>query len=609
MSNFVLEDCFFAPRIERNMQSTVPAVWAACEKTGRFKAFDLNWKEGDPGKPHIYWDSDVAKLLEGMCRMYALNGDKKLLSEIDSLVDRIVASQQSDGYLNSYFTQIEPDKRFTNLFDAHELYCAGHLMECAVEHFRATGSRKMLDCMCRYADYLYKVFGPGGERRGCPGHEEIELALCSLYDASGEKRYLDLAEHFLNIRGVEPNSFAEEREVNYQSLRNRQAHKPVREQFTAEGHAVRMLYLARGMAEVAARTGDTTLLDACEAIAQNIAGNRMYITGAVGSSSFGEAFTADGDLPDTSAYAESCASIALALFAETMLKITGKVFYAELLERVLYNGAISGLSLPGDRFFYANLLVSSAATNEHGWVFRERKEWFGCSCCPTSYTRFLPQIGRMCVQDTSDALQITVPAAGVFYDDNNDKVLEISGQYPFDGNIKIKVVRNMERALKFRVMKHCCNCRITRNGEPVVCENNGNFAILAEKLTAGDVFEITFELITELVYPNSRLVANRGMAAIQRGAVVYCLESCDNPDWSVGKGAFSISMNAAEVSGDELLAGVKKVVVDGSLLTDGSEELYSTVQPQWHPARFTLIPYAFWQNRGLGEMTVFMPVR
>ena len=609
MSYFELEDCFFAPRIARNSSATIPAVYAACENTGRFAAFDLNWHEGDPNKPHIYWDSDVAKLLEGMCRMYASNKDAALYSKIDALVDRIISSQQSDGYLNSYYTQIEPEKRFSNLLDGHELYCAGHLMECAVEHFRATGSKKMLDCLCRYADYLYKVFGPNGERRGCPGHEEIELALCSLYDVTNEKRYLDLAAHFLNGRGTEPNTFCMEREVNEQTLRNRQAHKPVREQRTAEGHAVRMLYLARGMAEVAVRTNDQTLLDACEAIAQNIANKRMYITGATGSSSHGEAFTVDGDLPDTSAYAESCAAMALALFAETMLKITGKAFYAGILERVLYNGALSGLSLLGDRFFYANLLASSDATYEHGWVFRERKEWFGCSCCPTSYTRFLPQIGRMCVQETSRAVQITVPAAGSFYDNDGRKILEITGNYPFDGNVTVKVCSNMNKALAFRIMEHCSSVKCKYNDQILELEAQEGFVILSSRLTAGDRFEITLEIAAALIYPNSQLAANRGMAAVQYGAVIYCLESCDNANWQVGKGAFSAIPEISESACSELLPGVKKLTVNGFLQTSSSSKLYSTEAPTWQKTRFTLIPYAFWQNRGKGDMAVFMPVK
>jgi DUF1680 family protein len=379
------------------------------------------------------------------------------------------------------------------------------------------------------------------------------------------------------------------------------------------------LYLYSGIADMALENGDEVLYQNLESVFEDITERKMYITGGVGSTRIYEGFTIPYDLPNHTAYTESCCAIAMMLFASRMRRIAKKAKYGHLMERVLYNSMLSSTSLDGKAFFYENPLeISLPEYNREVGALPERRERlpitqrlevFGCSCCPTSYTRFLPQIGRMCVQDTTDALQITVPAAGVFYDDNNDKVLEISGQYPFDGNIKIKVVKNMARALKFRVMKHCSNCRITRNGEPLACENNGNFAILAEKLTAGDVFEITFDLITALVYPNSRLVANRGMAAIQRGAVVYCLESCDNPNWSVGKGAFSTSINAAEVSGDELLAGVKKVVVDGSLLTDGSEELYSTVQPQWQAARFTLIPYAFWQNRGAGEMTVFMPVR
>ncbi len=606
---FELNDRVFAPQIAADAAVTIPAVLEECRQTGRIAAFDLAWKPGAPNPPHIFFDSDVAKLLEGMCRIYEINRDARLRTEIDTLTHKIIAAQQPDGYLNTYYTQVEPEKRFTDLFDGHELYCAGHLIEAGIAHFRATGERTLLDAVCRYADYLNAEFGPRGRRRGCPGHEEIELALAQLFDVTGRQCYLDLARHFLDVRGVEPNSFASERTVSVEMLRNRQAHRPVREQHTAEGHAVRMLYLARGMAEVGLRTGDRTLLDACAAIARNIAEQRMYITGGVGSSATGKAFTVNGDLPDTSAYAESCGAIALAFFARTMLAATGERFYADLIERVLYNGAASGIDRSGRRFFYANLLASSEATVEHGWVFRQRREWFGCSCCPTSFTRYLPQLSSFCVQNPPGTLQIAIPAAGTVRQDQTE-LLQLRGNYPYEGSIRIEWRCASPLTLRLRIPKWCGKFRILRNRVETAAPLRDGWLELAGPWQAHDQIEMMLDMPFELVYPAARLAANRGMAALVRGPLVYCMETCDNPSWRFGAGAFSQVPDAAEFSPANLPAGTVGAEVAGwSDQRNPAGPLYGSTAPDWQPTRWKFIPYAFWQNRGAGEMAIYLPVR
>ena len=285
-----LLDPVFAPRQETGYRVTIPGCIRRCEETGRLKAFKLQWKKGEPEQPHVFWDSDVAKVLEGMAEMLMVHPDPAMEKELDELVDLIVGAQQEDGYLNVHFTVVEPEKRWSNLGNQHELYCAGHLIEAAVAHFEATGSRKFLDAMCRYADYIASVFGPApGQKRGYPGHEEIELALVRLYRAVGEKRYLELAKFFIDERGAEPSYFVDvEKSLNRAQLPNRQAHKPVRLQEKAVGHAVRAVYLYCGMVDVAVETQDSGLLNAAVRLFDNVTQRQMYITGGIGSTTHNE---------------------------------------------------------------------------------------------------------------------------------------------------------------------------------------------------------------------------------------------------------------------------------------------------------------------------------
>ena len=316
-----------------------------------------------PDMPHIFWDSDVAKVVEGMAYSILLRPDGRMEKRLNDLVDRIVSAQREDGYLNTHFSVVDQDKRWRTLHRDHELYCAGHLMEAAVAHHQATGRTNFLDAMCRYADYIDSVFGrEEGKRRGYPGHEEIELALCRLAGETGREKYLKLAKYFVDERGQTPNYFVEEEGVSAEALAELQAHKPVREQTEAVGHAVRAGYLYAGMADVAAATGDAELLAACETLFENIRTRRMYITGGIGSHRDGERFDKDWNLPNETCYAESCAAISLALFARRMLNITGNGKYADVMERAMYNAIPCGISLDGVRYFYQNPLEMNLNT-------------------------------------------------------------------------------------------------------------------------------------------------------------------------------------------------------------------------------------------------------
>ena len=319
---------FFKSRQDVNRKVTLPMEHEQCQRTGRIGAFRLEWKAGEPNQPHHFWDSDLAKWIEAAGYALAREADPQLEKAVDEVIDLIVAAQQPDGYLNLFYTVVQPGKRWTNLRDMHELYCAGHLMEAAVAYYEGTGKRKLLDCLCRYADHIAGTFGPGeGQKRGYCGHPEVELALMKLYRATSNQRYRELAQFFVTERGQRPSYFDMEADARGESRVNQwhqtyeyfQAHAPLVEQKTIEGHAVRALYLLSGAIDVAAETGDAKLWGACKRLFDNAVQQRMYITGAVGSARHNERFTYDYDLPNETAYAETCANIALALAAWRML--------------------------------------------------------------------------------------------------------------------------------------------------------------------------------------------------------------------------------------------------------------------------------------------------
>ena len=608
LKNIHLKDGVFAPRQETNWKTTIPSCIRRCGETGRLKAFKLQWKEGDPDKPHIYWDSDVAKVLEGMAASLQIHPDPELEKQLDELVDLVVGAQQPDGYLNTHFTVTEQDKRWTNLFNWHELYCAGHLMEAAVAHYQATGKRKFLDAMCRYADYIDSLFGrEPGKKRGYPGHEEIELALVKLYHATGEKRYLELSRYFVEERGTEPNYFVTVENCPESGLINRQAHKPVRQQTAADGHAVRAMYLFAGLADIAGETSDPGLLECAERLFRNTVQRRMYITGGVGSTHFGEAFTQDFDLPNILAYAESCAAIGLALFAKRLLDITGKREYADVLERVLYNNGLSGISLQGDTFFYANPLEMNGTFFNRGHIFFSRQKWFDCSCCPTNYCRFLPRLGLFCADVAAGRVRIDIPAAMTI--SSPEYELEISGQYPYDGKISVRIVKGGKFALSLRIPSWCRKYSVSLNGKPSETALRNGYWTLDREWNSGDEILLDLDMPAEVVYANAAVPADIGKAAIQRGPVVYCLESVDNPDILLHTVRISAHPDFEVTAASGLPAGTQAIRFSGEAAHPADDQLYSVKPPVYKPVQLCAIPFALWQNRGESSMQVFLQVK
>ena len=615
-----LADPVLAPRVEANRAATIPACLRHFEKEHCIDALKLKWKKGDKWWPHIFWDSDVAKVAEGMARELARKPDPALAKQLDRLARLIVSAQRPDGYLNTHFTLVEPEKRWTNLHDWHELYCAGHLIEAAVAHFEATGERFFLDAMRRYADLIAKTFGrKPGQKRGYPGHEEIELALCRLAWMTDETKYLDLAAYFVGERGRKPNYYVKKEGWEEWRLRYLQAHERPRDQREAVGHAVRWAYLCCGMADVADRTGDAGLLDACRAMWENCTQRRMLVTGGIGTDRGSEAFERDFKLDNLTAYAESCAAIGLALFSRRMHEITGEGRYVDAIERALYNGILSGVSLSGDRFFYQNPLASNADSP----YARERQEWFYCSCCPTNFARFLPQVSQLCWAWRPGEVRLCIPAATEFKLESGMKIV-VSGGYPYDGAIRIRFEGAFRTArfpgmlgvtkpskipprpfvLSLRIPDWCETFAVAVNGKRLAAKPKDGFVSVERAWKPGDEVALDLAMPVRVLRANDAVQADAGRIALQRGPLVYALESVDN-----GPGLHRLSIPAKQAFKLVAAKGLPKgtVAIAGTAFetTRPGDALYSTAATRTRRRRFVAIPYALWQNRGPAEMQVW----
>ncbi|MBQ3810037.1 MAG: glycoside hydrolase family 127 protein [Kiritimatiellae bacterium] len=600
-----LADPVLAPRVEANRTATIPACLKHFEKEHCIDALKLKWKKGDKWYPHIFWDSDVAKVVEGMARELARRPDPALAKELDRVAKLIVSAQQPDGYLNTHFTLVEPEKRWTNLHDWHELYCAGHLMEAAAAHFEATGERFFLDAMRRYADLIAKTFGRRrGQKRGYPGHEEIELALCRLARATGERKYLDLAHYFVDERGRAPNYYVEKEGWQSWRLEYLQAHKPPREQREAVGHAVRWAYLCCGMVDAGDAKPDVGLLEAAVAMWKNATKRRMLVTGGIGTARDGEAFERDFKLDNLTAYAESCAAIGLALLSRRLHDLTGGARGIDVFERALYNGIPSGVSLSGDRFFYQNPLASNADSP----YARERQAWFYCSCCPTNFARFWPQAAQLCWALAPGEVRLCIPAASELKLDNGLRIV-VEGKYPYDGAVKIRFAKGAAAAavpfaLSLRIPDWCETFSVAVNGKRAAAKAKDGWVSLKRAWKPGDEVALDLAMPVRVLRANDSVAADAGCIALQRGPLVYALESVDN-----GPGLHRLSIPAKQdfklVAAKGLPRGTVAIAGTAFETTRPGEELYSDAAPRTRRRRFVAIPYALWQNRGPAEMQVW----
>lgn len=560
----------------------------------------------------VFQDSDVAKWIEAAAYALARKPDSELEADVDALIDVISRAQGEDGYLNTYFTLGNQEKRWTNLQEAHELYCAGHMMEAAVAYFEATGKTSLLEIMRKNADCIASVFGPS-KRRGFPGHPEVELALVRLYDATGERKYLELAQYFLDERGTAPNFFAEEKKARDWTVWNSDANDtaytqnsaPVRQQKHAMGHAVRAVYLYTGMAAVAKRTGDQTLVDACRRLWDNITQKRMYVTGGIGSTHLGEAFTADYDLPNDTVYAESCASIGLIFFARQMLQLQSDSRYADAMERALYNCVLSGLSLDGKNFFYVNPLEVTpdyaGQIETHRHVLPVRPPWHGCACCPPNIARLLASLDRYGWHENEDAAYCDLFIGGEYR--LSDGAIRIETEYPYKGEIRYVVQGKIGKKLALRIPAWSENWDLTVNGKLIFPEMDQGYAVLTG-LRNEDEIVLNLDMTPRKCYSHVLVRENQGGVCLQRGPLVYCLEGVDNP-FDLRAVRIAAEAQIRVLPKEDILGGILPLEADGYVLA-GGEELYGFQRPRPSPVKLRLIPYYAWCNRGENQMTVWM---
>ncbi len=594
-----VQDGFWTPRIERNRTVTLEANLRQCQVTGCIDNFAVAGKlKQGKHRGLLFYDSDLYKVIEGIGYTLAQRPDPDLEKRCDAIIDLIAAAQQPDGYLNTYYTLVKPAERWKNIQHGHELYCAGHLMEAAVAYHQATGKRKLLDVARKLADHIIATFGPG-RRIDTSGHEEIELALVKLYRATGDKRYLDQARFFLDVRGR-----ADKRKLFGEYA---QDHKPVRQQRNVTGHAVRAMYLYCGMADVAAVTGDRELVTALESIWRDVVERKMYVTGGIGPSAHNEGFTVPYDLPNDSAYAETCAAVGMALWNHRMFLMSGgDGKYADVLERVAYNGLLSGVSLAGDRFFYVNPLGSKGK--------HHRQTWFECSCCPGNVVRYLAGMGDRVYAHSRDGIWTVLYIGGTATVPLAEGKVKLGQQtrYPWDGEVTITVDPEKKFAftLHLRVPGWCKAAPLIEvNGKRVekLTPSKG-YVALARTWAPGDKVRLVLPMPVERVLADPRVKADVGRVALQRGPIVYCLEGVDNGGHPRGFVLRPEAKLTAEFVKD-LLGGVVAVRGDALAVSfDGK----APGEKGGYYARYTTfqaIPYSLWDNRKPGEMVVWLPER
>lgn len=625
---------FWGPRVKTTHDVTIPHALDELEKDGHVTNFDKAAGKFDgPLKGHHAFDSDLYKTLEGALNSLEQFNDPALKKRVDGIIDRILAAQQKDGFLITWFIVNGLDKRWEDLQLEHQMYNAGHFFEMAVEHRHLTGEPKVIDSAKRFADHIDGIFGPN-KRYDVDGHQEVELALVKLYRSTGERRYLDLAKFFLDERGYaygterkpfDPKSQVipvapegkltpeQKREFWHARLRVRngrmQDHKPIVDQHEAVGHAVRAGYMYSAMADILRFTEAPGYEKALDHLWDDVVGRKMYITGGLGSGQyddegFGDAYL----LPNESAYNESCAAIAHVFWQHRMNLLKGQSKYADMMELALYNGVLSGISISGDHFFYENPLAS-----ENGGP---RVPWIGLSCCPTNLARIFPQIGGLVYAQSKKQVLVNLYAAGTAklqMDDGSTLKLTQQTEYPWDGKVRLTVdpAKATDFSLKLRIPGWAIGRPVPSDlyrtsdakVSPVALSINGDktnatpsedgYVHLQRTWKAGDVVELHLPMPVRRILANEKVEANRGKVTLMRGPMVYCLEAADQPDVNLTR---LILPRAAEMKAkhrSDLLGGV--TVLEGEALADGS-----------NPVKVTAIPYYAWQNRSKGAMTVWI---
>ncbi|GAB3549614.1 glycoside hydrolase family 127 protein [Spirosoma fluminis] len=581
-SQVTISDQFWRPRIERVQTATLPVCIEQTEgKTARIRNFEKAAARSGKHEGIYFDDSDVYKVIEGMAYTLKTNRNAALEQKADEWIDKIASAQLPDGYLNTYYTLGDLSKRWTDM-EKHEDYNAGHLFEAAVAYYDATGKRKLLDVATRFANHIDSTFRLAN-RPWVSGHQEIELALVKLYHATHNDRYLKLADWYLEQRGK---GFGKGAIWDNKAWGPRycQDDVPVRQITDIKGHAVRAMYLYTGMADVAAETGDRGYMEATGRVWDDVVGRNMYITGGIGSSVHNEGFTEDYDLPNESAYCETCASVGMVLWNQRMNLYSGDARYIDVLERSLYNAALAGVQLSGELFFYVNPLASPG--NHH------RKPWYGTACCPSNVSRLLPSLGGYVYNTSKDALWVNLYVSSETTAQINRHPVQISQQsnYPWDGTIKLTI--NPDKAanfdVKMRIPGWCKKYTATLNGQAVNANVDKGYLVVNRKWKKGDVVTLTLDMPIDVVAADPRVKADAGKRAVQRGPLVYCLEEADTKGAAFDQATLSAQTTFVMQNRPDLLDGI------------------TAIQARNQAGTYTLIPYYAWDNRQPGRMKVWL---
>jgi DUF1680 family protein len=620
-----LEGQFWKERLDTVLARTIPSQH---KKLAEYTILD-SLKLPNPPPPlrfprhangftvQVFWDSDVGKWIEAASYALAHRRDADIEAKIEAIVDDFEKAQAPDGYLNCWYLGHEPDKRWTNLRDNHEMYNAGHMLEGAIAYFRTTGRRRWLDIMERYLDHIYSVFGTEpGKKRGYDGHEEIELALIKLYYLTRDKKHLDFATYLINERGQQPPHFfdseREEREGGdskqryvFGNYEYSQSHRPVREQDKVVGHAVRAMYLYTAMADLAAELNDPALKRACETLWDDVMVTKMYVTAGLGPSAQNEGFTTDYDLPNETAYAETCASVALIFWAQRMLHLDLDGKYADVLELAMFNGALSGLSRDGEHYFYANPLESDGTPT--------RWDWHTCPCCTMNVSRLVASVGGYFVSSAKagiafhlyGGISTKVETAGT------SVAVRETSNYPWSGDIKIEIDPETPAAfeVKVRIPGWCQGAKVAVNGQPVAVEDAVNGYLTIERTwTKGDVITLDLPMPPVRLYAHPAVRPDAGRVALKRGPLVYCIEEADNPGGRVQRYKLPRNAELKTSTRADLFDGIVTLTADAIAIDESDwNTLYRTSAPKDGPAKLTALPYYLWANRGQGSMLVWVP--
>jgi DUF1680 family protein len=622
-----LTDAFWAPRLEINRTVTIPHIFKESEQTGRIKNFEVaaaalgGATDGKYCSRFPFDDSDVYKIIEAASYALATHADPQLAAYVDGLVAKIGAAQEPDGYLYAARTIGGPPPqpwlgkaRWSHLYMSHELYNLGHLYEAAAAHYQATKKKNLLKIAVKSADLVASEFGPG-RRTNPPGHEEIEIGLVKLYRVTGTRKYLDLAKFFIDARGKTagrvPFQLDGKEELLYGEYA--QDHEPFIEQTEAVGHAVRAGYLYAGAADVAALTGEAAYVAALDKIWADMAGTKLYITGGIGAAGGWEGYGPPYRLPNASAYAETCANIATFLWNSRMQRLELDAKYADVMERILYNGVLSGISLSGDRFFYPNPLASFG---QH-----ERVPWFSCACCPPNVARILTSVPGYFYAASADRVYVNLFAqgAGKMNAGGTDLELVQTTEYPWQGDVKIEVKPAKDAAftLAVRIPGWALNRPVPTDlyaypeppaGAPTLKVNgeavdlgvlDKGYALVTRTWKVGDVVELSLPMPVRRIKANEAVEADRGRVAVERGPLVYCAEWTDNG----GRVSNLVLPDAAALTAEpkpDLLNGVVVITGEGEAVVEKAGRVVSEKKS------VTLIPYYAWANRGKGEMAVWL---